>query len=59
VVCVVETAGEVGEKITVEATDLRRVERAVADMRVAFERVAELRDLIEVHGADTHRDAAS
>jgi hypothetical protein len=54
VVRVVEAAGEVVGKVTVEGTDIRRIERAVADMRAAYERFAELQDLIEVHGTDDH-----
>jgi len=57
VVRVAETAGEVIGKVTVEETDVRRVERA-ADMRAAYERFAELRDLIKVHGTDDHDDRA-
>ena len=53
-----EAAGEVVGTLTVEETDVRRVERAVADMRAAYERFTELRDLIEVHGRDTHSDPA-
>jgi hypothetical protein len=52
VVRVAEAASEVVGKITVEETDVRRVERAVADMRAASERFAELRDLIDVHGRE-------
>jgi hypothetical protein len=58
VVRMAETSGEVVGKVTVEETDVRRVERAVADMRAAYERCAELRDLIEVHGTDDHDDRA-
>jgi hypothetical protein len=58
VVRVAEAAGEVAGKITVEETDVRRIERAVADMRAAYERFAELRDLIDVHGRDDHGDPA-
>lgn len=53
VVRMAEAAGEVVGKLTVEEADVRRVERAVADMRAAYERFRELRDLIEVHGRDT------
>jgi hypothetical protein len=58
VVHVAEAAGEVVGKVTVEETDVRRVERAAADMRAAYERCAELRDLIDVHRRDDEADPA-
>jgi hypothetical protein len=58
VVRIAEAAGEVVGKITVEATDVRRIERAAADMRAAYERFAELKDLIDVHRRDDDADPA-
>jgi hypothetical protein len=58
VVSVAEAAGEVVGKITVEETDVRRIERAVADMRAACKRCAELKDLINVDRRDDHGDPA-
>jgi hypothetical protein len=58
VIRVAEAAGEVVGKITVEETDVRRIKRAVADMRAASERFAELRDLIDVHRKDDEADPA-
>jgi hypothetical protein len=42
----------------VEGTYVRRIERAVADMRAASERFAELKDLIDVHRKDDDADPA-
>jgi len=58
VVHVAEAAGEAVGKVTVEETDVRRVERAAADMRAVYERCAELRDLIDVHRRDDEADPA-
>jgi hypothetical protein len=58
VVRVAEAAGEVVRKVTVEETDVRRIERAVADMRAASERFAELKDLIDVYKKDDEADPA-
>ena len=58
VVRVAAAAGEVVGKITVEETDVRRIKRAVADMRAASERCAELKDLIDVHRKDDEADPA-
>jgi hypothetical protein len=58
VVRVAEAAGEVVGKVTVEETDVRRIERAVADMRAASERFAELKALIDVHRKDDEADPA-
>ena len=58
VIRVAEAAGEVVGKITVEETDVRRIERAVADMRAASERCAELKDLIDMHRRDDEADPA-
>jgi hypothetical protein len=58
VVRVAEAAGEVVGKVTVEETDVRRVERAAADMRAASERCAELKELIDVHRRDDDADPA-
>jgi hypothetical protein len=58
VVRVAEAAGEVVGKVTVEETDVRRIERAVADMRAASERFAELKALIDVHRKDDETDPA-
>jgi hypothetical protein len=55
---VAEAAGEVVGKVTVEGTDVRRIERAVADVRAASERFAELKDLIDVHRKDDGADPA-
>jgi hypothetical protein len=49
VVRVLEAAGAAHRTILVQEADVRRVERAVADMRAAFERLAELKNLIDVH----------
>lgn len=58
VVRVAEAAGEVVGKVTVEETDVRRLERAVADMRAASERCAELKALIDVHRREDEADPA-
>jgi hypothetical protein len=49
VIRVVEAAGAAHRTILVREADVRRVERAVADMRAAFERCAELTHLIDAH----------
>ena len=56
VVRVAKAAGEIVGKITVEETDVRRIERAVADMRAASERFAELKTLIDVHRREDEAD---
>jgi hypothetical protein len=58
VVRVAEAAGEVVGKVTVEETDVRRLKRAVADMRASSERCAELKALIDVHRREDEADPA-
>jgi hypothetical protein len=58
VVHVAETAGKNVGMVTVEETDVRRIERAAADIQAAYELFAEIRDLIEVHGTDDYDDRA-
>jgi hypothetical protein len=53
---VLEAAGADHRTILVQEADVRRVERAVADMRAASERCAELKDLIDVHRRDDDAD---
>jgi hypothetical protein len=58
VVRVAEAAGEVVGKVTVEETDVRRIERAVASMRADSERFAELKALIDGHRGEDEADPA-
>jgi hypothetical protein len=55
---VLEAAGAAHSTILVQEADVRRVERAAADMRAASERCAELKDLIDVHRRDDDADPA-
>lgn len=55
---VLGAAGAAHRTILVQEADVRRVERAVADMRAAYERCAELKDLIDMHRRDDEADPA-
>jgi hypothetical protein len=53
---VLEAAGAAHSTILVQEADARRAERAVADMWAAYERFAELKDLIDVDRRDDEAD---